>query len=234
MAMRLPGLLLLCVLAAGCWDFIEPDLAAENGAAVLQLSAVMDKNGNLQVGATLSPGLDEDGFRRKVARDTLRVLEFAVPSDTVLPNHNHVYSFSRALGRAVLSQPMRVQGPFLQDVPLAPVAQWYTARKTDPDTLRVARGTELVLNIAADTTLTTPPAFVQWTLELTGRERRFQILSNGHPPAVLRVPAAWIPEVADSVLRVSFSTFQSTQLFLPSYRAFMSYTAFTDWTVILR
>jgi hypothetical protein len=234
MAMRVIAVILLCAVMGGCWDFVEPDLATENGAGVLQLSASIDKNGNLQLGATLSPGLDEDGFPREVAIDTLRVLNFAVPSDSVLPNGNHVYTFSSALGRAALSQPMRVQGPFLEDVRLAPAAQWYSARKTDPDTLRITRGSELVLHIAADTTQTTPPAFAQWTLELTGRDRRFQILSNGHPPAELRVPPSWIPQVSDSVLRVSFSTFQSTQMILPSYRAFMSYTAFTDWTVIVR
>ena len=234
MTMRSIPVVLLCVLLAGCWDFVEPDLATENGAASLLVNASIDENGNLQVDATLAPGLDEDGFRREVAIDSLRVLDFAVPSDSVLPNGNHVYSVRRALGRAILTQPMRIQGPFLEDLPLAPTAQWYSARKTDPDTLRIPRGSELVLHIAGDTTLTTPQAFVQWSLELTSRDRRFQISANGHPPAELRVPPSWIPQVADSVVHVSFSTFQSTQVQLPRYRAFMNYGAFTDWTVILR
>jgi hypothetical protein len=232
--MRHAWLICVCVLTAGCWDFVEPDLAAENGAGALLLTASVDPSGNVQASATLSPGLDPDGFRRRVLVDTVRVLSFATGSDTVLPNGNHIYSLSEKTSPSAFERGFTVSGPVLEGVSFVPTARWYVPRKADPDTVRVARGSDLILHMVQDTVTSVPAANEQWLIELIGRSQRFQISATGKPPASLRIPAEWIPVPFDSAVSVSFSSFQNTQILAPDYRGFMSFSAFANWTVIVR
>jgi hypothetical protein len=234
MKLRFSAVVLACVMLTGCWDFIDPDLAAENGAATFQFSAALDRSGTLRAQATLAPGLNSDGFRRDVTVDTLRVLNFAVSSDSVLRNGNHVYSLTAPVTAQQAARGITIRGPFIEEAPLAPAARWHVARKAGPDTIRITRGSDLVVRLAEDTVTAVPPPSEHWFLALSGRERQFQISSNGRVPSEVRVPAEWIPEVADSVLNVSMTSLQSTQLLLPGYRAFMSFTVFINWIVVIR
>jgi hypothetical protein len=225
---------LLCVWNIACWDFVEPDLAAENGAGVLQLTATLDEAGNLRANATLSPGLDPDGFRRRVTRDTVRVLAFATASDSVLRNGFHLYSLVARADTLALRDGVMVQGPAVEGVAFAPSVRWYVHRKAGPDTVRIARGSDLLLPMTRDTITPQPPASEQWLLSLTGGDRRFEISATGRPPADLHVPAEWVPAGPDSIVRVTFMSFQATQMFSADYRAFMNFTTFANWTVIVR
>lgn len=235
MSMR-PRLLMVltCAVLAGCWDFIEPEFAAENAAAIIQINASIDEHGNLNLSGLLVPGLDEHGFVREVTRDTLYVFGMAVPSDTVLPSGSRVYRLNASLGPGILLQPFTIDPPRLAGIPIEPTVRWYSPRPLDPDTLRIARGSELLLRIALDPNTPLPVPAQQWFLELSGRETRYQISANGAPPPLLRIPPEFIPEPADSVVRVALTTFQSAQPFTGLYRGAFSYSVRMDWTVILQ
>ena len=227
-------LILVAGMSAGCWDFFEPEFAAENAAAVIQLNASLSESGDLQLTALLMPGVAADGFVRVVTRDSLYVFGIPMASDTTMPSGSRAYSFQASLGPALVRQPFTIDPPELADLPPGPTVRWYSPRSLDPDTLRIARGGELRLHIEVDPDPPSPMPTQQWFIELNGRDTRFQIGANGAPPAELQIPANFIPEPADSVIHVMFTSFQSAQLVSGLYRAAYTYLVHMDWTIILQ
>jgi hypothetical protein len=230
-------IIFVCCLAAftaGCFDFIEPEFAEENAGAVMQINARIDDKGNIVLSGLLVPGLNSDGFLREVVRDTLYVFGVAIPSDTVRANGTREYSLSAPLGADILTQPFTIDPPRVEGIAVAPQVRWFSPRPLDPDTIRIDPGEDLVLHIARDSAAPTPNPVEQWLLEMTSGSNRFQISANGPPPTELLIPATWIPEPVDSVVRVRFTSFQSTQLFLTDYRGAYSYTVQFDRTVVIQ
>lgn len=225
---------LACAALAGCWDFIEPEFAAESAAAIIQVNAAVDDNGNFSMTGLLVPGLDTDGFEREVTRDTLYVFGLAIASNTTLPSGTRTYAFNGALGRQILLQPFTIDPPKLAGVPIEPTVRWYSPRSLDPDTIRIARGSDLRLHIELDPNTPLPTPAQQWFLELNGRDTRYQISANGPPPAELRIPPEFIPEPTDSVVRVALTSFQSANPFTGQYRGAFNYSVRMDWTIILQ
>jgi hypothetical protein len=234
MKLRTMGLVVACSANLACWEFVEPDLAAENGAAVLQATLQIDDRGQFTVSGLLAPGLDAEGFRREVTNDTLYVFGRAIGPASVQRNGSLTYSAAGSIGRTGLADTFTFQAPAVEGLADVPSFRWYTPRRADPDTVRFAGNADIVLNLAEVSSTITPAQFEQWSLGLQGREQFYTISANGRAPRQLRVPSYWIPAVTDSVLRISLTTLQSTQRLSGNYRVVLSYAAFTTWTVILR
>lgn len=231
---RLLLLAALCATSAGCWDFVEPEFAEANAAAIMQVNANIDESGNFSMTGLLVPGLNEDGFQRAVLRDTLYIFGVPITSTSTLPSGSRVYSFNAALGPQALSQPFTIDPPKVEDMSIEPTVRWYSPQTPDPDTIRVARGADLQLHIVLDPNTPIPSPQQQWFLLLSGRAIQFQIGANGPPPAELVIPAEWIPEPADSVVRINFTSFQSAQPLIDKYRGVYSYTVRLDWVIVLQ
>ena len=223
-----------CALAAGCWEFLEPELAEQDAATVLQLSARITERGDFDMTGILVPGLDDDGFVREVLRDTLYVFGVAVPSDSTTPTGARLYKLSVRLNPQVLTQRFTIDPPVVAGISAGPRVSWSSPLPLDPDTIRIARGADLLIRLAYDSAGSHPTPQHQWFLDLTNNADRFQIGANSAPPRQLLVPGSWIPQSADSVVRVNFTSFQTAQIFQNDYRGVFGYTVQFDHTVIVR
>ena len=74
MMMRILTALSLALLCAGCWEFVDPQFPEVGAPAVMQASAFVTEDGNVNVNGLLLPGVREGGFQREVPDDTLRIL----------------------------------------------------------------------------------------------------------------------------------------------------------------
>lgn len=227
-------ILILSQLLAGCWEFIEPEFAEQDATTVMQVDARMNDQGDFFLSGLLVPGLDENGFVRAVVRDTLFVFGIPVaPSDTN-PAGGRVYNLSTRLGPQVLARPFTIEPPVVAGVGPGPAVRWSAPLPLDPDTIRVARGADLVVRIAYDTAIADPRPTQQWFFELSAGLSRFQIGSNSPPPNRLIMPAIFIPQPSDSVVRGLFTSFQTAQIFQNEYRGVYSLTVQFDHTIIIR
>jgi hypothetical protein len=227
-------LLLLCLALIGCWEFIEPEFAEQDAATVLQVAARINENGDLSVTGLLVPGLDDDGFVREVVRDTLYVFGIGVASDTARPTGSRDYTLSTRLSAQTFAQPFTIVPPVVSGINSGPPVRWATPRPLDPDTIRIAPGSDLVIRLAYDSAGSDPRPVQQWFMELSAGFDRFQIGANGPPPNTLLIPAMWIPRPVNGAVRVSFTLFQSAQVFVNDYRGVYSYTTQIDHTIIIR
>ncbi len=224
----------LCLALTGCWEFIEPEFAEQDAATVLQVNARVTEQGDLSVTALLVPGLDDDGFVREVVRDTLYVSGIPIASDSVRVTGSRDYRLSTRLSMTALAQPFTIDPPVVEGINTGPRVSWATPRPLDPDTIRIARGSDLLIRLAYDSAGSDPRPVHQWFLALSAGSSFFQIGANGPPPTSLLIPAMWIPEPIDSVVRVNFSSSQSAQVFVNDYRGAYSYTTQIDYTIIIR
>ena len=205
------GLLTLCLLCAGCWDFADPQFPEAGAPAVLQVSAFVDEDGNANITALLLPGLTRGGFVRDVPDDTLRIFGLALAPDSIRRNGDRNYHFIGSIGDDPLASALVIRGPVVNDI-IGPPSQisWFALRRIDPDTIGWQRGTELVLRV--DTTLAPsvpPPQIQYWFLDLRGGSRVFRISSDGLPPAEIHIPTGWVPATPDSTIVATMTFFQS-------------------------
>ena len=226
--------LVLSAWSGGCFDFIEPEFAEQDAATVLQINASMGERGALNVQGLLVPGLDEEGFVREVVRDTLFVFGVPVASDTVTNAGTRVYRLSTQLPPQTRNLPFTIDPPIVSGISTGPRVEWSTPRSLEPDTIRIARGSDLLIRIAYDSTRSIPQPNHQWFLSLSNNVQSFTVSSNGPPPAQLLIPAEWIPQPRDSVINLFFTSSQSAQVFLNDYRGAYNYGVSFDHTVIIR
>ena len=234
--MKAPSALLIvsCLWLGGCWEFIEPEFAEQDASTVLQVNATLNDQGSLNVNALLVPGLDEGGFIRDVVRDTLYVFGLAIASDSSTRTGTRAYRVTTQLPPAVVTQPFTIDPPVVSGISTGPRVVWSSARTLESDTIRLARGTDLRIRIAYDSAQSSPRPNHQWFLELVSGSQRFQIGANSAPPNELLVPAEWIPQPQDSVVRAFFTHSQSALVFLNDYRGAYNYTVQFDHTIIIR
>lgn len=226
-------LLFACTWSAACWDFLEPDLPANGGAAVLQVTAFV-RGGSAFIDALLAPGLDQDGFTREVVRDTLGVFSVRIPPEARRANGSLTYRFhesSTTLG----SEPFAVDPPVLRDVRDRPAVRWSGFRRIGPDTIRASRGSSVVFRSAVDDiTGQTDVPQQQWYFDLVGQQNRFQLGGSGPPPNEITVPASFIPAAPDTLVRAVLSFVQSGQPRRAGYIGIYNYTVQIEWTLIVR
>lgn len=231
---RLRFLVLVSLVCAACYDFVEPDFPEAGAPAVLQASVFADESGSISINALLVPGLGIGGFQRNVLRDTLDIYGVALAPKAVRKNGSREYNFSETRPRAALTRPFDVSAPRVEDVPgTPPSVEWFPIRRADPDTIVWKRGTDLILRVDTALGRSQPvPAIRQWFLTLTGTAVSFRISSDGLPPATIRIPPEFIPASTGSI-QVLLSLYQAGLLQSPTrdYLANLSFNFQIRWIV---
>lgn len=188
-------IMLACAAAAGCIDFVEPDIAELGAPAVIDAVIRVDDRGNVSVEAELEPGLDAAGFRRAV-KGELTLTGRVIPLDVVLRGGAHRYVDSWLTTPDVAGRQVTLSAPTVESVGAPPpVIEWYGLQRAGPDTVDIATGEDLLLPLALTEGEPKPePQIRQWFLNLsTESGSSFTVSANGPPPDTLYVPARWIP-----------------------------------------
>lgn len=233
--MRRLAVLALAAFTSACFDFVEPDLADESGGALLQVTATQVENGIIDIDALFAPGIDADGFRRRVDNDTLRVLGLALGPVSQRASGTRVYDVNDTIAGLTTLHPFTVVAPRVEGVAPLPEVVWQGFRKLGSDTVIIQRGDELTLPVETDLGVPRPTKpNQQWLLGVAGKTNSFLIGGSGLPPLVIRIPVAWIPERPDSILSATLTVSQSGVVRVPAYRAALNYSASINWTVIIR
>jgi hypothetical protein len=235
--MRASNSLFVCAALScvGCMDFIEPDLAAENAAATISVSALQENDSSLLlIDAVLVPGLDEDGFRRRVVRDTLIAFGLSIAPSSIRRKDNRVYEARQTVTNPA-SIAFTVDPPLIEGLPQRPSIRWFGLRKVGADTIRLRRGEDLILRVDTSLGASQPtPETRNWSLQLVGKRNEFRLGGSGMPPTTIIVPAMWIPALPDTVLRATLLFNQSAVLIASNYRGLYNHFVRTNWTVILQ
>jgi len=198
-----PVLPLLLLLAAGCIDFVEPELPDRGAPAAIEATIRIMDDGTAELDARLVPGLDSNGNRRAVERDIVDVLGRAVAPDTVLFDGTRRYVETWAVSPQVVGEPISFEAPRLGGVvAMPPAIEWSSVRRVDPDTIQVERGEDVVLALAQGSPVSQAADIRQWFLRLEGDSSAFNISADGLPPDIIQVPARWIPAGAEIAVRL--------------------------------
>jgi hypothetical protein len=235
--MRMRAAIALLALAmTACIDFIAPDIPELGAPAVVEATIRLTDVGTSDVDVRLVPGLDEDGFRRHVPRDTVDVLGFPIGPDSVLRNGTRRYLGTWEFDRDGVARPATFRAPEVEGV-VAPVPaiDWAGLRRLDADTLDVRRGEDLVLRIETYSEPLEPrPDIRQWFLRLEGDSTAFGVNADGPPPDTLVIPARWIPGGDELRVRLIFS--QSVLLNPPpgDYLGLVTLDSRLHWTIRIR
>ena len=237
MIMRRLAIVALAALASACFDFdfVDPDLAEESGGAVVIVTASQVEDGDVNISAMMSPGIDDAGFIRDVENDALHV--FGIPLTPIEHRRSgtRIYELTDTLPALTTFDPFTVITPRVRGLAPLPSVRWQGFRKLGPDTILIRRGESLTFPVATDPTPPQPaPPEQQWTLRLAGDENSFLIGGSSMPPSVIQIPAAWIPAPPDSILNATLTTSQSGQVRVPGYRGVFNYSASVSWTILIR
>ena len=230
-------ILLLSAGLAGCWEFVAPDLGAEAGVSVLQVSATLNADDRVQITGLLAPGIDEDGFRRRILNDTLGVFDIRFPPTAQRPSGTREYFRTDILDGARATLPFTVDPPQLEDIPLTPGVRWFGVRKLDEDTIRLARGADLILHLDTNLGESTPePNARNWSLDLNGARGSFRLSGGGVPPAELIVPAVYLPVAfveggSNNVVQATLTYTQSIVIIAQNFRGNYAFTTRSTWTI---
>lgn len=221
------------LLAAGCIDFVDPNLPLP-GIALLQLSVDFLGNGTVGVTGTLIPGLTPAFEFRKVPDDSLLVNGQPVAPTTVHQNQNRDYSATLPLPSEV--GPLTVLAPFVTGIPdRPPPLEWFGVRRLDPDTVVLPAGADLHLHLDTSAGPGVPtPVNRQWFLQLFAGGHMFQLGADGPPPADLHVPLEFLPPDSVGTFRASLSVFYGGQLNAAGgdYLVNAQFDQHVDWTVV--
>lgn len=230
-----PSLSLVVVLStAGCIDFLDPRLP-DPSSALAQLFIHLTGPSTVQVEAQLFPGMSLAHEWRTVTHDSLLVAGHPIAPDTVLSNNARDYHATVSLPGPV--GPVAIQVPSVDGLAGAPPPlSWSGIRKTDPDTVFLLPGADLVLHVDRTLPPETPTPSRQWFLQLFSGGHMFQLGSDGLPPAELRVPTQFIP--GDTATLVSASLLILTSGQVPAaggnYVLNASMDQHLNWVVIRR
>lgn len=232
--LRVALLLWCCAALSGCWDFVEPDLPAEAGVSVLQVSAFLQDDGRVQISALLAPGIDQDGFRRRILNDTLGIFDVRLPPTATRASGTREYFHTIQLEGDAASRPFTVDPPLLENVPVIPHVRWFGVRKLGADTVLLPRTEDLVLRVDADPGVSTPPPGSRsWSLELSGAGGTLLLSGSGLPPEELRIPDTFLPHGGADMLRAVLVVTQSSTVRAPNFRGNYGFIVRNSWIIQL-
>jgi hypothetical protein len=206
-------LTLVAAVAAGslsaCLDFVEPEIPHAGAPATLNVSLLVFNELTAALTARLEAGFDGVGLPRRVVDETLRLSGQPLQPAQRLEDGALLYEATQAVTPADVLGPITVVPPSVTGTTPPPAPTWLGMRRVGPDTLRLAAGTDLVLEleVAAGGTA----AIRQWFLELVGSEGSvIRLSADGPPPERLVVPAIWVPAPAgDGAIHARLTYIQS-------------------------
>jgi hypothetical protein len=210
--MRCAAVGLLALVVGGCIDFEDPDLSEAGQPALLQILIHLDEAGQLDVDGILIPGLTQEGRRRTVPNDTVRVLGLAIAPSETASNGTRTYELRTTLsGPQPTARALTVSPPQIVGSSAAPASvQWQGIRRLDPDTILVAAAGDVVLHTELTPATANPiPVTRSWNVDLVSAEGNFRFGANGVPPGTIRIPSFWIPAASNGRVAVYLSYFQS-------------------------
>lgn len=236
---RLPAVLAVGALLAACdVDFTEP---ATTQPPVLEpaparLVASVDIHtrdaARFQFHAGLAPGVKDDGAVREVPHDTLWLGGIALTPESVERSGQRSYRWVPAPG--ILPDPLRLAPPPVQNTAEPPPVRFRAYSRPDADTLVLAPGDALRLNVA---TLGSESDLLQstsWTLRLSGPDGTLTSRMEEIPlPPILHVPAAWLEWSIDEEMHATLSV-QEISIFDPGdgdYELHLAVTSTVEWVV---
>lgn len=242
MSPRLATVALGAVLAASLGacdvDFTDPATTPPPGLETTRarLIAHVDfhtgQSPRFRFNAGLSPGVDADGEFREVPDDTLRLGAMPLSPDRVSPTGQRGYHWLPAPG--ILPDPLRLAPPPIPGTIQPPPVLFRAYSRQGPDTLILAVGDTLRLNIA---TLGRESDLLQntlWTLRLSGANGTLTSRGDDAPlPQTLHVPAAWLEWSLGTDMRATLSV-QEVSAFDPSdsdYELHLTVTSVVEWVV---
>jgi hypothetical protein len=198
-----------CIVLAGCFDFVEPDLPESGAPVVLQAATHLTETGRLHFTATLAPALSLEGFLRRVPNDTIVVHGIRLSPDSLARNGSRYYDETRVLPE-LLGRPLLLAAPRVPEVVAqAPAVRWESVRAL-ADTIVVAANQDLVLRVQLVGTPSDPqPQQRQWAVDLVAEDFVFRIGADGAPPDSIRIPSYWIPTDRDGQIDAYLTYFLS-------------------------
>ncbi len=218
----------------GCIDFLSPNLPPPS-PAVAQLFLHITAAGAVQVEAQLAPGMSLAHEWRNVPHDSLIVAGHPLAPDTVLSNNARIYRGTVNLPGP--AGPVTVQVPAVEGLSgTPPELSWAGISKTDPDTVVLLPGADLVLHVDTVLPAEMPPPSRQWYLQLFAGGHMFQLGADGLPPAVLRVPPQFVPGDTASLVTASLLILTNGQMTAAggNYVLNASMDQHLNWIVIRR
>jgi len=183
----------LALLATGCIDFVEPTELNIGGPAVFQASMRLDDNGAVRVDASLDPGIDADGLRRNVTRDSVVALARPIPPDEIDAQGARTYLGEWVTSPGVVAGPLTLEAPIVAGVDPPPSIRWGGLVRLDPVLINLPGGDDLALRTMVVGRDQPDPLNASWNLLLRRGDAFLRIGANGPPPPVIEVPAAWLP-----------------------------------------
>lgn len=206
-------MVVVALCAAGCIDFVEPDLPLRGAPAVIDATIRIFDTGRLEVSGTLAPGLDDGGLLRMLTRDLLHAAGFDVAVTDVAANGSRVYALERAVPQDIVAREIVIRAPAVEGVSAPPTAHWHTARRLDPDTMQIAIDEDLHLRVESTLGGFDPPVDIrQWFLTLDGGDDEFRLSANGPPPDTIIVPPRWLPAAPGGSIEARLTYFQSARI----------------------
>lgn len=187
---------------------------------------------HLRFHAGLVPGVKGDGSFRSVSDDTLRLGGMPLTPDTVHPEGQRSYRWSS--GRGTVPD-LRLEPPLVQGTAeTPPPVEFRTYVRAGADTLLLAPGDTLRLDVATLGSASDLLQRTSWTLHLIGSDGSLTIRRHDTPPPpALRVPAEWLEWAVGEELRASLSV-QEYSTFDPidgDYQLSLAAASIVEWVV---
>jgi hypothetical protein len=233
---RVVAAALAVVLTTACIDFVEPNLPRDpdlDSAAVLDVRIIVSDSGRVSTDATLLPGLDSEGVRRRLAYDHLEIMGRFLEPDSVRPDGTLRYLGSHETGISPVREPIVLLAPGVEGVAAPPPAiEWFGLERLGPESVPLTLGEDLILRVAPVAGTSRPtPTTRQWFLTLSSDSGVFRLSSDGFPPDSIVVPPHWVPPGDTVHVRLIFS--QSTTLSDPpgDYLGLIAIDTWLFWTV---
>jgi hypothetical protein len=213
MSVRRCLLLSPLLLLAACLDFTDPILPNRATPAVLQVNMRAFDVGQFIVDGTLTPGRDSAGFQRVVQSPFMMAGGFVVEPKTLGERGLRTYSSSFAIPRGATGGPFELIPPDVRDAGALPPVSIVGLRRTDPDTIFVEPGSDVLLHMDTVPVQSMPSQLSrQWFLDVRSGARVFRISSDGPPPPTLRIPSDFIPPSPDGRAFIGMIYFQTASL----------------------
>ena len=224
------------VLPAACIDFVEPNLPGDpdlDSAAVLDVRIIVSDSGRVTTDASLLPGLDSEGVRRRLAYDHLEIMGRFLDPDSVRPDGTLRYLGAHETEVSPVREPIVLVAPGVEGVAAPPPAiEWFGLERLGPESVSHGQGEDLVLRVAPVEGMSRPtPSTRQWFLTLSSDSGVFRLSSDGFPPDPIVVPPRWVPPGDIVHVRLIFS--QSATLSDPpgDYLGLIGADTWLFWTV---
>jgi hypothetical protein len=197
---------LLFLGAGGCLELspVEPPPRAPS-VLTLSLQMAVDSPATpsdpvpVRVHATLALGMDGRGRPHELEGDTLRVWGSGVRLSPSVEGGPLLASGELGVpGELVWGAPITIVPPRLSGLPAAPLElQWPRIRRLDADTVRHTAGSDLDLRLElVRSGPSTPEPEWRWVVSLGLPGRWVSFGADEAPPAVIRVPAEFLPREA--------------------------------------